>query len=324
MEDWQAKLLQLGIGIVAWLVVVAVIVFVADRAPKRGRERFQLLIFIGPAGGLLLVGLVYPTVRTTILSFFGPSGKDFVGLENYGWMFSQREILTVLRNTGIWVLLTPFFATTFGLVYALLIDKSKTESLQKIFVFMPMAISFVGAGIIWKFVYAARPPGLPQIGLLNQVVIWFGGTPPSGGWLLNAPWNTLFLIVVMIWIQAGFAMVVLSAAIKGIPPDITEAARLDGVDPWQMFWSVTLPTIRPAVVVVYVSTSIGVLKVFDIVRTMTGGQFETSVVANELYTQAFRAGQLGRGCALAVILFVLVTPIVFYQVRNLRRQRDGR
>ncbi len=324
MEDWQAKLLQLAIGVIAWLVVVAAIVFVADRAPKRGREKYQLLVFVGPAVGLLLVGLVYPTVRTTILSFFGPRGDTFVGLENYRWMFTQREILTVLRNTGIWVLLTPFFATAFGLVYALLIDKSKTESLQKIFVFMPMAISFVGAGIIWKFMYAARPPSLPQIGLLNQVVIWLGLTPPSGGWLLNAPWNTLFLIIVMIWIQAGFAMVVLSASIKGIPSDIIEAARLDGVNAWQMFWSVTLPTIRPAVVVVYVTISIGVLKVFDIVRTMTGGQFDTSVVANELYTQAFRAGQLGRGSALAVILFVLVTPIVFYQVRNLRRQREIR
>ncbi len=324
MEDWQAKLLQLGLGIVAWLIAVAIIVFVADRAPRKGRERYQLAIFVGPAVFLLLVGLVYPTVRTVILSFLGPSGSGWRGLENYSWIFSQREILIVLRNTGIWVLLTPFFATAFGLVYALLIDKSKTESLQKIFVFMPMAISFVGAGIIWKFVYAARPPSLPQIGLLNQVVIWLGGTPPSGGWLLNAPSNTVFLIIVMIWIQAGFAMVVLSAAIKGIPNDIIEAARLDGVNPWQMFWSVTLPSIRPAVIVVYVTISIGVLKVFDIVRTMTGGQFETSVVANELYTQAFRAGQLGRGSALAVVLFILVTPIVFYQVRNLARQREIR
>ena len=165
MEDWQAKLLQLGLGIVAWLIAVAIIVFVADRAPRNGPGEVPAGRSSSvPRSCLLLVGLVYPTVRTVILSFLGPCGSALRGLENYSWIFSQREILIVLRNTGIWVLLTPFFATAFGLVYALLIDKSKTESLQKIFVFMPMAISFVGAGIIWKFVYAARPPSLPQIG----------------------------------------------------------------------------------------------------------------------------------------------------------------
>jgi alpha-glucoside transport system permease protein len=152
--------------------------------------------------------------------------------------------------------------------------------------------------------------------------VWLGGEPQQ--WLLNAPMNTVFLIVVLIWIQAGFAMVILSAAIKSIPTDMIEAARLDGVNAWQMFWKVTLPTIRPAVVVVFVTISIVVLKVFDIVRTMTGGQFDTSVVANEMYTQAFRANEPGRGSALAVVLFILVTPIVFYQVRQLRRAREGR
>mgnify|MGYP000850597464 FL=1 len=187
---------------------------------------------------------------------------------------------------------------------------------------LPMAISFVGASIIWKFVYAYRPEGSDQIGLLNQVWVSLGGQPQQ--WLLNAPANTVFLIIVMVWIQAGFAMVVLSAAIKGIPTEIVEAACIDGVNPWQMFWRITLPSIRPAVIVVYVTISIGVLKVFDIVRTMTGGNYDTSVVANELYTQAFRAGQPGRGSALAVVLFVLVIPIVVFQVRQLRKQREVR
>jgi len=322
MRDWEEKLTQLGYGIAAFLFLIGIIVLLVDRAPKRGREKVQLAVFIGPALFMLAVGLVIPTIRTIMLSFKDARSQNWVGFENYEWMFTQPQILTVLRNTGIWVLLTPILATSIGLLYAILIDKAKGESLAKVFIFMPMAISFVGAGIIWKFVYAYRPEEAEQIGLLNQIWVWLGGTPQQ--WLLNAPLNTVFLIVVMVWIQAGFAMVVLSAAIKGIPQDIIEAARLDGVNPWQMFWRVTLPSIRPAVVVVFVTITIAVMKVFDIVRTMTGGQFDTSVVANELYAQAFRQGQVGHGSALTVFLFVLVLPIVFYQVRNLRRNQEAR
>jgi alpha-glucoside transport system permease protein len=216
----------------------------------------------------------------------------------------------------------PIVSTVFGLAYAVFIDRSRGERFFKILVFMPMAISFVGAGIIWKFVYAYRPEEADQIGLLNQVWVWLGGTPQQ--WLISPPLNTIFLIIVMIWIQAGFAMVVLSAAIKGIPVDIVEAARLDGVNAWQMFWKVTLPSIRSSVIVVFTTITIGVLKVFDIVRTMTGGQFDTSVIANELYAQAFRQNQVGHGSALTVFLFLLVLPIVFYQVRTLRRNAETR
>ena len=322
MRDWEEKLTQLGYGIAAFLFLIGIIVLLVDRAPKRGREKVQLAVFIGPALFMLAVGLVIPTIRTIMLSFKDARSQNWVGFENYEWMFTQPQILTVLRNTGIWVLLTPILATSIGLLYAILIDKAKGESLAKVFIFMPMAISFVGAGIIWKFVYAYRPEEAEQIGLLNQIWVWLGGTPQQ--WLLNAPLNTVFLIVVMVWIQAGFAMVVLSAAIKGIPQDIIEAARLDGVNAWQMFWRVTLPSIRPAVVVVFVTITIAVMKVFDIVRTMTGGQFDTSVVANELYAQAFRQGQVGHGSALTVFLFLLVLPIVFYQVRNLRRNQEAR
>jgi alpha-glucoside transport system permease protein len=186
-----------------------------------------------------------------------------------------------------------------------------------------MAISFVGASIIWRFIYEFRPDqgGVKQIGLLNQVLVWLGGKPQQ--WLIESPWNTLFLIVVMIWIQAGFAMTVLSAAIKAIPEDIIEAARLDGVRAWGMFRFVTLPSIRPAVIVVLTTIAIGTLKVFDIVRVMTGGNFETNVVANEFYSQSFRAFNQGLGAALAVLLFLLVIPIVAYNVRQLRAS-EGR
>lgn len=318
----QPKLVQLLIGVVAFCAVVAVVVLLLDRAPTRQRARLPALILLTPALVLLGIGLVVPAIRTTLLSFMSGDSKAFVGVDNYAWMFTQPEALTVLRNTLIWVVLVPLVVTSIGLVYAVLVDRSRFEALAKSLVFLPMAISFVGAGIIWKFVYAYRPEGADQIGLLNQLVVWFGGEPQQ--WLLEPPVNTLFLIVVMVWIQAGFATVVLSAAIKGIPAEIVEAARLDGAGPVQMFFQVTLPSIRPAVIVVLVTQSIGTLKLFDIVRTMTGGQFDTSVIANEMYNQAFRYGETGKGAALAVFLFVLVTPIVVYQIRDLRLRREAR
>ncbi|WP_326829564.1 sugar ABC transporter permease [Streptosporangium sp. NBC_01810] len=310
------KLVQLLIGVAAFLVVVAVILVLVDRAPMRRRAWTHATILLLPALLFLTIGLVIPAVRTTLLSFMSGDGKQWVGMDNYGWMFTQPEAVTVLRNTLIWVLLVPLLVTSVGLIYAVLVDRTRFESLAKSLVFLPMAISFVGAGIIWRFVYAYRSEEQDQIGLLNQLVVAVGGEPQQ--WLQEPPINTLFLIVVMVWIQAGFATVVLSAAIKGIPAEIVEAAKLDGANPIQMFFRVTLPSIRSAIVVVMVTQSIGTLKLFDIVRTMTGGQFDTSVIANEMYNQAFRYGETGKGAALAVFLFVLVTPIVIYQIRQRR------
>ncbi|BCJ74062.1 alpha-glucoside ABC transporter permease [Catellatospora sp. IY07-71] len=324
------KLMMLVYGIVAFAAVVGLLLLVLDVLPSH-KDRWVALGLLAPAGLLLLVGLIVPAVRTLILAFMDADSDEFVGLDNFVWMFTDKNSgmlpdfgadpvqYGVLLSTFLWVLLVPTVSTTVGLVYAVLVDRARFESFAKSLIFMPMAISFVGAGIIWKFVYEYRQEGAPQIGLLNQIVVAFGGTPQQ--WLLDGPWNTLFLIAVMVWIQAGFAMVVLSAAIKAIPADIVEAARLDGVTPWQMFWQVTIPSIRPALVVVMVTISIGTLKIFDIVRTMTGGQFGTSVVANEMYTYSFRADENGKGAALAVLLFVLVIPIVIYQVRVVRRRR---
>jgi len=314
------KFVQLVIGVAAFCAVVAAMLLLVDRVPMRQRARWPAAVLLAPALLLLGVGLVVPAIRTTVLSFRSGDTTSWVGLDNYEWMFGQPEALTVLRNTLVWVALVPLLVTSVGLVYAVVVDNTRFERLAKSLVFLPMAISFVGAGIIWKFVYAYRPPGADQIGLLNQVVVSLGWQPRQ--WLLGPPANTLFLIVVMVWIQAGFATVVLSAAIKAVPADLVEAARLDGASPLQLFRRVTLPCIRPAVIVVLVTQSIGTLKLFDIVRTMTGGQFDTSVIANEMYNQAFRYGETGRGAALAVFLFVLVLPIVGYQVRNLRQARQ--
>ncbi|MEU4553451.1 carbohydrate ABC transporter permease [Micromonospora violae] len=342
--DQQPKLLMLMYGLIAFVLVVGGLLLLLDvvpawfarrreaqlvaasmsgaplpRRPKQ-REGLFALFFLLPTLLLLTIGLVVPAIRTVLLSLMDRSSTNWVGLRNYSWMFSEDSIVRVLVNSLIWVLLVPLVATAIGLIYAIMVDKVRFEAVAKSLIFLPMAISFVGASIIWKFVYAYRGEG-DQIGLLNQIVVSLGGEPKQ--WLLESPMNTLLLIVIMIWIQAGFAMVVLSAAIKAIPADIVEAARLDGVNPWQMYWQITMPTIRPALIVVVVTLSIATLKVFDIVRTATNGNYDTSVIANEMYNQAFRYGESGQGSALAVFLFILVIPIVIYQIRNLRQQREG-
>ena len=312
------KIVQMALVLVGFAAVVGVIVLVAGRVKGRKGDRTVALVFLLPTVTVLLIGLVYPASRTIYQSFFDAAGTAFIGIDNYATIFTDSDQLVVLRNTIAWVVITPFIATAVGLLYAVLVDRARLEAFAKALIFLPMAISFVGASIIWKFVYEFRPEqgGVAQIGLLNQLVVMLGGTPQQ--WLLNEPWNNLFLIIIMIWIQAGFAMTILSAAIKAIPEDIVEAARLDGVGALGMFRFVTVPSIRPALIVVLTTIGIATLKVFDIVRTLTGGNFGTSVVANEFYTQSLQTDNQGLGAALAVLLFLLVVPVVVYNVRQLR------
>jgi len=309
------------IAVAIFVAVVGLLMFFADRAPKKGRDVVQLALFVAPALLLLLAGLIWPAIQTMWQSVTDRDGT-WVGLDNFVTIFTDPTMQIVLRNTLIWVVLVPIFSTAVGLAYAVFIDRSKGEKILKSLVFMPMAISFVGASIIWGFMYTYRAEGFDQIGFLNQVLVWFGGEPHQ---FLNVPpWNTFFLIIVMVWIQTGFAMVVLSAAIKGVPAELHEAAALDGASAWQRFRSVTVPWIRGSLVVVLTTITIATLKVFDIVRTMTGGQFETSVVANEMYSRAFRLGQPAVGAALAVVLFIMVIPIIVYNVRTLRQHKEVR
>ncbi|MGB8649370.1 MAG: sugar ABC transporter permease [Mycobacteriales bacterium] len=317
------KLTQMVTAVLVFLAVVGAILLIATRFSGRKADRAVAAAFLLPTVALISIGLLYPATRTVYESFFDAAGKSFIGVDNYSKILTDPDERTVLRNTVLWVVLTPFVATAVGLLYAILVDKARFEAVAKALIFLPMAISFVGASIIWKFVYEYRPDqgSIQQIGLLNQIVVWLGGTPQQ--WLINKPWNNVFLIIIMIWIQAGFAMTVLSAAIKAIPDDIVEAARLDGVKAWGMFRYVTVPSIRPSLIVVLTTIAIATLKVFDIVRTVTGAQFDTNVIANEFYTQSFRADNQGLGAALAVVLFLLVIPIVFYNVRQLRAS-EGR
>ncbi|MFD1717575.1 carbohydrate ABC transporter permease [Georgenia deserti] len=313
----------LAVGLFA-LVIAAIfgIAKLGDRVRGGSRTAIMVLCFGGPAAFLLVLGLFYPALRTTVMSFMDARSDSFVGLANYEWVFTNPDSLRAFINTFWWVVLVPLVSTGVGLAYAILVDRTRFERIAKTLLFMPMAISFVGAGIIWRFVYEYRGAAQEQIGLLNAMLVGLGLEPLR--FLQDSPWNTFFLILVMIWIQAGFAMVLLSAAIKAIPDDIVEAARLDGVNAWQMFRSITVPSIRPTLVVVMTTIIIATLKIFDIPRTMTGARFDTQVLANMMYDQSFTFGNNGTGSALAVVIFVLVIPIVVFNVRQMIKNREVR
>lgn len=311
------KFLNLIFAVLLFFGVMGAILLATQRLRSRAGERVQVAAFVGPSLLMVAVGLLYPAVTTIIQSFKNRALTEFVGFENYKAIFTDDSQLQVLRNTAIWVILTPVLATAIGLVYAVLIDRARFERFAKTLLFLPMAISLVGASIIWKFVYDYKATDQDQLGILNAILKSLG--VDTYRFLLTEPWNTLFLIVIFIWVQAGFAMTLLSASIKAIPDEINEAARLDGASSFKMFRFITIPSIRPALIVVLTTISIATLKVFDIVRTSTGGNFGTSVLANEFYTQSFRAFQQGLGAALGTLIFVLVLPIVVYNIRQMRK-----
>jgi alpha-glucoside transport system permease protein len=319
--DWPGKLIHGASAIVVFFAVVLTVFFFAGRATGRFQRPLAITVLLGPAIVLMTVGLVIPAIRTFVLSFFNSDSKKFVGGKNYGWAFTTGAIQHVLINTLLWIIVAPAVSTALGLLLAILIDRMKHESLPKALIFMPMAISFVGASVIFSLIYASNDQSVPQTGLLGEIVIhWLHiHNPPI--WLLWQPWNNFLLMVIMIWVQTGFAMVVLSAAIKNIPKEINEAAAMDGATGVRLFRTVTIPSIRGTLVVVLTTIIIAVLKIFDIVRTMTGGNFNTSVLANEMYSQSFVQDDYGRGGALAVILFVAVLPLVVYNIVILRRER---
>jgi alpha-glucoside transport system permease protein len=325
LHDALPKFGTAATAIIIFFAILLLIFLAAGYAAGKIARPLTILVLLGPALVLLTVGLVIPAIRTVVLSFYDANSIKFVGSANYKYTFTDPDIRKVLINTGLWIVITPIAATALGLLLALLIDKMKHESVAKSLIFLPMAISFVGASIIWKFVYTWREntPGTGQIGLLSQLVIWLGWKNPPN-WILWQPWNTFLLMVIMIWVQTGFAMVVLSAAIKNVPGDVLEAASLDGATGFSLFRRITLPMVRGTVIVVLTTIMIAVLKIFDIVATMTGGNYGTSVLANEMYNQTFVQGDAGHGAALATVLFVCVIPLVVYNVVQLRKERTVR
>ncbi len=292
---------------------------VVEQLPGGLRRVLLPFVFVGPAVLILVWFLALPTLRTLWLSFFDAQSRDFVGLSNYVAVFTERTMLTAFRNNILWMIFGTAGCVIAGLLVAVLADRSNFETVAKALVFLPMAISFVGAGVIWRFVYYYAAPGQVQIGLLNALVTTFGGDPQAWTTLVQ-PWNNFFLILILVWMQTGFAMVIFSAAIKSIPEDIIEAARVDGASEVGIFFRIMLPFIQGTIVTTTTTILIFALKIFDVVIVMTGGQYGTNVIAVEFYRQLFTAGDNGRGAAIAIVLLLAVTPVMVYNLRQLNRQ----
>jgi alpha-glucoside transport system permease protein len=280
-------------------------------------------LYISPAAFLLFFFLVYPSINTVYISFFNYNSEIFMGIKNYFYCFTNEIMLNSFRNNALWVILFVPLTVSLGLVIAVLADRVKYESIVKSLIFMPMAISFVGAGVIWKFVYAYRPASAAQTGILNAVRSFFNLDPLP--WLIIRPWlNNFCLIMVGVWIWTGFCMVILSASYKGIPRELLEAARVDGATEFKIFWKIILPLMKPTLAVVATTMTINVLKVFDIVYVMTNGNFNTEVVANRMYKEMFIFRNYGRASAIAVILLMLIIPMIIINIQRFREQETIR
>ena len=278
--------------------------------------------WIAPALVFVLVLLVYPVLNTIWTSLFNNDSTVFVGLKNYGTIFTDPAMLEVLKNNLLWLVLGTVGTVTLGLVIAVLVDRVRIESFVKATIFVPMALSFVAAGVIWKFVFEYAAQGQSQIGLLNAIISGFGGQPQA--WLINSPLNNLALIAVYIWMWTGFCMVILSAALKGVPVEIMEAARMDGASELAIFFRIIIPLISPTIAVVATTMVINLLKIFDIVYVMTGGFEGTNVVALKYYEEYFIFNHFGRASALAVLLLVVIIPVMIVNLRRFRVQEAQR
>jgi alpha-glucoside transport system permease protein len=321
-DQLLAKLVLAGVALVVgvggiWMLYIGVSAVVGLLSP-RWQGRILPWVFVIPAMVLLTVYLVYPTIGTIITSFTFQTDGD--PLANYKQLTSPL-FLDIIRNNIIWLIVGTGGTVLLGLLIAGLFDRVRRESLAKTFVFLPLAISFVGASVIWRFMYEWKPAGKPQIGTVNAVWTALGQDPVR--WVQQQPINTYALIFIFIWLQTGFAMVVLSAAIKGVSTEVQEAARLDGASERQLFLRVIVPMIRGSIITVATTIAIVDLKVFDIIYVMTGGRNGTDVIANRMFQEFYEFFNDGRAAALATLLFLAVLPVMFINVRNLRRQGVG-
>jgi alpha-glucoside transport system permease protein len=292
--------------------------WVVEQYSDLWRRRIQPYLFVGPAFLLLGWLLLIPTIRTLYMSFLDASSTKFVGLANYAAIFTNRLLLTALRNNLLWVLFGATTCIVFGLIIAVLADRSSFERIATAIIFLPMAISFVAAGVIWKFIYYYQPRD-EQVGLLNAIVVALGGEPQA--WTsMTQPWNNLFLIVILIWMQTGFAMVIFSAALKGVPEDMLEAARMDGAGEFKIFFRIIIPFIATTILSVTTTIIVFTLKIFDVVMIMTGGQYDTEVVATQFYRQFFMYRNFGYGSTLAIVLLIAVIPVIVFNLRQMRKQ----
>ncbi|HQY34810.1 MAG TPA: sugar ABC transporter permease [Actinotalea sp.] len=320
------KIANALIAIVAGVGSVLVLFWAAnalvERLPAKISDRLKPWVFVGPA--VLLIGafLIYPAIRTIVLAFMDQGGDTFVGIANFTDLATDSAFHQTLLNTLLWIIIVPVSAVVIGLLVAILADRlaPRGEKFTKSMIFLPMAISMVGASTIWQFIYNWKPAGRDQIGLLNAIVVAFGGEPQT--WLQNQEFklNSLLLMVILIWLQTGYAMVLLSSAIKGVPEETIEAARIDGASEVQAFFQIIVPQIWGTVVTVFVTILIGVMKVFDIIYVTTRGLYNTNVIANDFFITLFQFGDSGRSSAIVVVLLIAVIPVMVYQVRRFKAE----
>jgi alpha-glucoside transport system permease protein len=320
-------LLAILSGVLGSLLLFYLMNKLVERLPKKMEERFKPYVFVGPAVVLIGFFLIYPAIRTIILAFANSDSTAFIGLKNFTDLLGDSDFVTgTLFNTLLWMIVVPAVTVAFGLAVAVLADRlqPRAEKFTKSIIFLPMAISLVGAATIWRFVYAANPEGTGQIGLLNGILVAFGQDPVAWLQLSQAHINSLLLMVIMIWAQVGFSMVLLSAAVKGVPEDTIEAGRIDGASEKRIFFNIVVPQIWPTVITVFITVLIGVMKIFDIVYVTTNGNFNTDVIGLRFYTELYTNGNNGYAAAIVVMLMIAIIPVMVYQVRHFRRQEAQR
>ncbi|GAA1173071.1 sugar ABC transporter permease [Ornithinimicrobium humiphilum] len=328
---FDSKILMGVLGLVAGVGGAALLFYFINVAiealPRKLEHGLIPYAFLLPGFSLIGLMLLFPTAQTIHYSFANADSTAYVGLQNYRDLFTDRAFWSAILNNFLWIAIVPAVTVAIGVVVAVMADKlsAQGEKWAKSFIFLPMAISFVAASAIWlTSVYAYQAPGRPQTGALNAIVDLFGGTPQNWLSIDTARLNSLLLMVILVWLQTGFAMVLLSAAIKGVPEDTLEAARIDGASEWQIFWKVIIPQIKGTIITVFITVLILVLKVFDIVYVLTNGRNNTDVIANMFFNQLFARGQAGVASALVVVLLILVIPILIYQVKQFREQEAQR
>ncbi|NEQ52585.1 MAG: sugar ABC transporter permease [Leptolyngbya sp. SIO3F4] len=341
----STAVVAIALGSIGTFAIFYGLNILVERFSRPWKERLIPWVYMGPAVLMLTAYLVLPTLRTLYLSFLDSRSEKFVGLKNYAFALTNPDMVIAFRNNLLWLLLVSGVSVGLGLIIAVLVDRVKYESAAKSLIFLPMAISFVGASVIWRFIYAFKPAGSDQIGLLNALRQAVGLEPL--GWLIERdgllepiwetlkvpsidnfptllPLNTLALIAIMIWLQTGFCMVLLSAAVKGIPKDVIEAARIDGANEFQIFRRIIIPMIMPTITVVTTTVVVAVLKVFDIVYVMTGGNLDTDVIASRMIKEMFNFRNFGRGSAIATVLLLAVIPVMVTNIRRFTQQEANR
>jgi alpha-glucoside transport system permease protein len=313
-------------GVGGALILYYLLNKIVERLPQKWEDRVKPYVFIGPATVAIGLFLIYPAIRTVILSFANAQSTAWVGFQNYTALLGAPDFRSTLFNTLLWIIIVPTLTVIFGLAVAVLADRlrPRAEKLSKSIIFLPMAISGVASAAIWRFVYETRPEGQPQIGLFNGIWTALGFSPVAWLQVDQAKLNSLLLMIILIWAQAGFAMVLLSAAVKSVPDETLEAARIDGANERQVFFRVVVPQIWATVITVFITVTIAVMKIFDVVYVMTNGNFNTDVVAVRFFNELFRNGNNGAAAAIVVMLMIAVLPIMIYQVRNFRAQEAAR